>query len=68
MTELERRQYQTTVNISNVRIVRKCPYCGRKLYEKLGQCNGMIQIKCQKCGKFVNMNLALRRTRTDVTR
>lgn len=63
MTENGCRQYRAAVNIANARIVRKCPYCGRKLYEKLGQCNGMIQIKCQKCGKFVNMNLALRRTR-----
>ena len=36
----------------------------RKLYEKLGQCKSVIQIKYQKCGKHFNMNLALRRAKS----
>lgn len=63
MIETGNRQVKCAVNAVSVRIVRKCPYCGRKLYEKLGKCDGTIQIKCQKCGKYVNMNLALRKSR-----
>lgn len=63
MSENKCVQVSSITKLKAARIVRKCPYCGRMLYEKLGKCEGVIQIKCQKCGKFVNMNLALRRTR-----
>ena len=63
MDENTSRSGQRAKNMKSARIVRRCPYCGRKLYEKLGRCDGIIQIKCQKCGKAVNMNLALRRVR-----
>ena len=47
--------------LKSVEVARRCPMCGRKLYMKLGDCSGMIAIKCQKCGRTVNMNLALRK-------
>ena len=43
-----------------VRARRECPYCGLLFYEKLSDCTGTIQIKCSRCGKRVDMNLAFR--------
>lgn len=45
-----------------VQVVRKCPHCGRTFYEKLSKCYGTIGIICQRCGRHVQVNLALRRT------
>ncbi|CAK7087462.1 MAG: hypothetical protein ENTB_04227 [Enterocloster aldenensis] len=53
---------RTGGQIRSVEVVKRCPVCGRKLYMKLGDCSGMIAIKCQKCGTTVNINLALRKT------
>ena len=47
--------------VKSVEAARRCPSCGRMLYMKPGDCSGMIAIKCQKCGRTVNMNLALRK-------
>lgn len=64
MIETGNRQVKRTGRQTGARVVRKCPNCGRMLYEKLGRCDGEIQIKCPKCGKFVTMNLALRKMRS----
>lgn len=48
---------------ADARVSRRCPRCGRKLYEKLCECGGEIMIKCPRCGSLVRMNLALRRAR-----
>lgn len=61
MTQTDR--HGNSINLATAHIIRRCPYCGCKLYEKLGRCDGTIQIKCPKCGKQVNMNLALRKAR-----
>lgn len=50
--------------VVSVQVVRRCPHCGTVLYEKLGNCDGNIKIKCQKCGRLAHMNLALRTTRS----
>ena len=61
MIDTGNRQEKRTGRTPGARVVRRCPYCGRMLYEKLSKCDGEIQMKCPKCGKSVNMNLALRK-------
>lgn len=61
-TEAKKPQTRFVGQVQDVEAVRRCPKCGRKLYMKLGDCSGMISIKCQKCGQIVKMNLALRKT------
>ena len=46
---------------SEARVFRKCPHCGHTLYAKLSQCDGTIEIKCDRCRRLVTMNLALRK-------
>jgi phage FluMu protein Com len=63
ISEISRGLKKRTGSAVSVKVVRRCPFCGLPLYEKLGNCDGEIQIKCPKCGKFVTMNLALRTAR-----
>lgn len=61
-TDGTQKQKRYAGQVESVEAARRCPNCGRKLYMKLGDCSGMISIKCQKCGQTVTMNLALRKT------
>ena len=61
MIKTENRQAKPAVKTAKV--IRMCPYCGRKFYAKLTKCSGVIEIICPRCGKHVPMNLALRTTR-----
>ncbi len=55
------RSRVTAAKIVEVSVVKRCPNCGRRLCDKLGSCTGMIEIKCQKCGKVTRVDLALRK-------
>lgn len=57
----QKKKAAPIIKVAAVQVVRRCPHCGIVLYEKLGRCDGNIKIKCQKCGRLVSMNLALRR-------
>lgn len=43
-----------------VGIVKRCPGCGRRLCDKLTDCHGIIAIKCPKCGRVSEIDMALR--------
>lgn len=45
-----------------IRVSKKCPECGWRLFDKVSPANGYIEIKCGRCGAMVTVNLALRRT------
>ena len=45
-----------------IRVGKKCPKCGRRLFDKVSPTTGYIEIKCSKCGAIVKVNLALRRS------
>ena len=45
-----------------MKVSKKCPKCGRRLFDKLSPASGYIEIKCSKCGTTVKVNLALRQT------
>ena len=45
-----------------MKVSKKCPKCGRRLFDKLSPASGYIEIKCTKCGPTVKVNLALRQT------
>lgn len=33
-----------------MKISKKCPKCGRRLFDKISPASGYIEIKCNKCG------------------
>lgn len=60
---LDRRRVMAA-KVLEVSVVKRCPNCGRRLCDKLGNCTGVIEIKCQKCGKVAKLNLALRKAQS----
>ena len=47
-----------------LRVAKKCPVCGHRLFDKISLATGYVEIKCHRCGSVVRVNLALRRPRT----
>ena len=46
-----------------VRAGLRCPYCGQLFFDRASNCTGTIHIKCRRCGKRLEMDLALRMVR-----
>ena len=44
-----------------IRVSKKCPKCGWRLFDKVSPTTGSISIKCPKCRAVVEINLAYRR-------
>jgi len=44
-----------------IKIMKKCPVCERRIFDKLTPTTGTIALKCPHCHKVVQINLALRR-------
>ncbi len=44
-----------------IRVVKRCPECGKRLFDKISMTSGYIELKCPRCGAMVRINLALRR-------
>ena len=41
-------------------IMKQCPKCGKRLFEKITPTTGTIKIKCPNCQRIVEVNLAFR--------
>ena len=48
---------------NDIRVVKKCPVCGQRLFDKISLATGYVEMKCPRCGTRVRINLALRRKR-----
>ena len=45
----------------SVNIAVRCPECGWRVMDKVSPPTGKIEIKCPRCHKIVEVDLALRR-------
>ena len=45
----------------SVNIAVRCPECGWRVMNKVSPTTGKIEIKCPRCHKIVEVDLALRR-------
>ena len=45
----------------SVNIAVRCPECGWRVMDKVSPTTGKIEIKCPRCHKIVEVDLALRR-------
>ena len=50
-----------------IRVVKRCPHCGTRLFDKISLTTGFVEIKCPHCKHVVCINLALRRSRYRAT-
>lgn len=44
-----------------IRIVKICPNCRKRIFDKLTPATGTIEIKCPHCSNIVTIDLSLRR-------
>lgn len=47
---------------NTIRVSKKCPACGWRLFDKVSPATGVVQIKCPKCRQTVTIDLAYRKT------
>ena len=45
---------------SVTRIVKKCPKCGRRIFDKVTPTSGVIEIKCPQCKQVIEIDLSYR--------
>ena len=51
----------TAVGKQEIHVMKKCPVCDRRIFDKITPTTGTIALKCPHCHKVVQINLALRR-------
>ena len=44
-----------------IKIVKRCPACNWRIFDKVTPTTGVIEIKCPNCRKTVTIDLSLRR-------
>lgn len=43
-----------------LRVSKRCPYCNKRLLDKVSVTSGIIEIKCPECHNTVKINLSYR--------
>lgn len=56
----DEKKMTVDTNIS-IQVMKKCPLCDRRIFDKITPTSGTIALKCPHCHKVVLINLALRR-------
>lgn len=46
---------------NEMRVAKRCPYCGKRLFDKITTGSGVVETKCPQCKNVVRFNLAFRR-------
>ena len=46
--------------MDEMRVAKRCPYCDRRLFDKISLTTGYVEIKCPKCGRVIRVDLAHR--------
>lgn len=49
------------MNNSNLKIMVKCPECQYRIFDKNSPATGIIEVKCPRCKKVSNIDLAFRK-------
>lgn len=45
---------------ATTRIIKKCPNCGRRIFDKITPTSGVIEIKCPQCKQIIEIDLSYR--------
>ena len=56
---------KTADNKKEIKVMKKCPVCERRIFDKITPTTGTIAMKFPHCHKVVQINLALRRCTND---
>lgn len=47
---------------NQIKIVKRCPACNWRIFDKVTPTTGIIEIKCPNCHRVVSVDLSFRRT------
>lgn len=47
-------------NHYEIRVVKKCPVCGWRIFDKITPTSGLIEMKCPGCRKVITVDLSFR--------
>ena len=61
MTNKPTDKKEVTESKKTMQVMKKCPICDRRIFDKITPTSGMIEMKCPHCRNVVKINLALRR-------
>ena len=43
-----------------MRVSKKCPVCGLRVFDKITAASGIVEVKCHRCGTLYYLNLSFR--------
>ena len=43
-----------------LRVSKKCPTCGLRVFDKITVASGIVEVKCHRCGTVYYLNLSFR--------
>lgn len=46
-----------------IKIMKKCPICGRRIFDKITPTSGFIEMKCPGCRQVITIDLSYRITK-----
>lgn len=46
-----------------IRVAKRCPHCGQRLFDKISLTTGFVEIKCPVCRHTIRVNLSTRQPR-----
>lgn len=49
------------VKDTSLRIVKRCPKCDWRIFDKVTPTTGIIEMKCPNCGRVIKVDLSFRR-------
>ncbi len=47
---------------TEIRVSKRCPNCDWRVLDKVTPTTGVIEMKCPRCGKMIEIDLSLRRS------
>lgn len=49
-----------------IKVIKLCPYCNWRIFDKVTPTTGVIEMKCPKCRKVVRVDLSYRSARPSI--
>ena len=46
--------------VKTMKVMKRCPYCKWRIFDKLTPASGVIEIKCPNCRRIVTLDLSFR--------
>lgn len=58
---IQNRSVGTLPTGQTIKIMKRCPMCGWRVFDKVTPTSGIIEMKCSNCRKIVEIDLSYRK-------